>query len=110
MHVSDLAPGHLAALATASKFSFQDGFRVFDLGSGKGHSVREVVAAMEAVSVRLISMRAMGRKDGDVAVCMADPSRVEVGLGWRTEKTLEICSEDMCRFLGIKAANNGLAM
>lgn len=102
IHVSDLARGHLAALAAASKHtSYQGGFRTFNLGSGKGHSVLEVVAAMEVASGKQISVQPMGRRDGDVGVCIAEPSRAEAELHWRTEKTLEKCCQDICHFLGI---------
>lgn len=104
IHVSDLARGHLAALAAAAASkhtSYQGGFRTFNLGSGKGHSVLEVVAAMEVASGKQIAVQPMGRRDGDVGVCIAEPSRAEAELHWRTEKTLEKCCQDICHFLGI---------
>lgn len=114
IHVSDLARGHTAALAAAASkhTSYQSGFRTFNLGSGKGHSVLEVVAAMEVASGKQISVQPMGRRDGDVGVCIAEPSRAEAELHWRTEMTLETCCEDICRFLGIvkpPTYNSGLA-
>lgn len=103
IHVSDLARGHTAALAAAASkhTSYQGGFRTFNLGSGKGHSVLEVVAAMEVASGKQISVQPMGRRDGDIGVCIAEPSRAEAELQWRTEKSLETCCQDICRFLGI---------
>lgn len=114
IHVSDLARGHTAALAAAASkhTSYQRGFRTFNLGSGKGHSVLEVVAAMEVASGKQISVQPMGRRDGDVGVCIAEPSRAEAELHWRTEMTLETCCQDICRFLGIvkpPTYNSGLA-
>lgn len=100
IHVSDLARGHTAALAAATS-KHTGGFRTFNLGSGKGHSVLEVVAAMEVASGKQISVQPMGRRDGDVGVCIAEPSRAETELDWRTEKTLEKCCQDICHFLGI---------
>jgi UDP-glucose 4-epimerase len=115
IHVSDLARGHLAALAGASsmsEFPFRGGggFHAFNLGSGRGHSVLEVVAAMEAASGKRIVARGMERRAGDVAVCVAEPSRAEAQLGRRTEKSLQSCCEDVCRFLGIGEAKIGLAV
>lgn len=101
IHVSDLARGHTAALAAAAASKHQSGFRTFNLGSGKGHSVLEVVAAMELASGKQISVQPMGRRDGDVGVCIAEPSKAEAELHWRTEMTLETCCQDICRFLGI---------
>lgn len=112
IHVSDLARGHTAALAVAASSSSSSnskhtsypgagGFRTFNLGSGKGHSVLELVAAMEVASGKQISVQLMGRRDGDVGVCIAEPSRAEAELHWRTEKTLEKCCQDICHFLGI---------
>lgn len=106
IHVSDLARGHTAALAAAaaakSKYTtYQGGFRTFNLGSGKGHSVLDVVAAMEFASGKKIAVQPMGRRDGDVGVCIAEPSRAEAELHWRTEKTLENCCQDICHFHGI---------
>ena len=103
IHVSDLARGHIAALAAAATrhTSYQGGFRTFNLGSGKGHSVLEVVAAMEVASGKRIFVQPMGRRDGDVGVCIAEPLRAEAELHWRTEKTLGACCQDICRFLGI---------
>jgi UDP-glucose 4-epimerase len=115
IHVSDLARGHLAALTMASsksEFPFRGGggFHVLNLGSGRGYSVLEVVAAMEAASGKRIVVRGMERREGDVAVCVAEPSRAEAQLGWRTEKSLQSCCEDICRFLGISQAKFGLAV
>jgi UDP-glucose 4-epimerase len=107
IHVTDLARGHLAALSTAPKFKGTGaGLQVFNLGSGMGHSVLDVVAAMEAVSGRRIPVQPKGRREGDVAVCIAEPAKAAAELGWRTERSLEDCCEDICRFLGINAAIN----
>lgn len=105
IHVSDLARGHLAAIASVSKLaSHESGFRTFNLGSGKGHSVLEVVAFMEAASGKKIPVRLMGRRDGDVALCVAEPTRAAAELNWRTEKTLQNGCEDICRFLAMRSS------
>jgi UDP-glucose 4-epimerase len=95
IHVTDLARGHLAALKSRT----DKGFKVYNLGTGTGHSVLEVVAAMEKVSNRKIPTQLVGRRDGDVGVCVAKPSRAQEELGWRTEKSLETCCRDVWRFL-----------
>lgn len=110
IHVTDLARGHLAALDTAAAGSRTlSGFRVFNLGTGNGHSVLEVVAAMEAVSMRKIKVRAKERRAGDVAICIADPSRAEAELNWKAGKSLGEACEDICHFLGICGESGELA-
>jgi UDP-glucose 4-epimerase len=95
IHVTDLALGHLAALKSRS----DRGFRVYNLGSGQGYSVLEVVAAMERVSQQKIPTKLVGRRDGDVGMCVAKAGRAREELGWRTEKNLEACCRDIWRFL-----------
>ncbi|TVY84661.1 UDP-glucose 4-epimerase [Lachnellula suecica] len=95
IHVTDLARGHLAALKSRA----DKGFRVYNLGSGRGHSVLDLVAAMEQVSQRKIPTQLVGRREGDVGMCVAKAGRAQEELGWRTEKTLETCCRDVWRFL-----------
>ncbi|KAH7383584.1 hypothetical protein BKA64DRAFT_629311 [Cadophora sp. MPI-SDFR-AT-0126] len=95
IHVTDLARGHLAALKSRA----DRGFRVYNLGSGRGQSVLELVAAMEEVSQRKIPIQIVGRREGDVGMCVAKVTRAEIELGWRTEKSLETCCRDVWRFL-----------
>lgn len=102
LHVSDLARGHLAALKRE-----ETGFRVFNLGSGRGESVLEVVKAMEDISGKVIPVRVMGRREGDVGMCVASATRADVELGWRTEKSLGDCCRDIWRFLERVAEDEG---
>jgi UDP-glucose 4-epimerase len=95
IHVTDLALGHLAALKSRS----DRGFRVYNLGSGQGYSVLDVVAAMEKVSHQKIPTKLVGRREGDVGMCVAKAGRAQEELGWRTEKNLETCCQDIWRFL-----------
>lgn len=95
IHVSDLARGHLAALQSRSR----TGFRVYNLGTGRGYSVLDLVNAMEQVSQQKIPTQLVGRRAGDVGSCVAKASRAEEELGWRTEKSLETCCRDVWRFL-----------
>ena len=88
LHVMDLAEGHVAALRALDKTSL-----TVNLGTGRGHSVLEVVGAFERASGRKIPVEFHERRPGDVAACFADPSRAAALLGWRARLTLD----DMCR-------------
>jgi len=59
-----------------------------NVGTGKGHSVEEVVSTAEAVTGRKIARRYMPRRPGDAAILVADPSRAEKLLGWRATRSL----------------------
>lgn len=96
IHVSDLARGHLAALSTKL-----NGFKTFNLGTGTGHSVNEVVSAMQIASGRTIPTVNIGRREGDVGECVAEPTKAMTELGWQPQKTLLDSCKDLCRFLGI---------
>lgn len=89
VHVDDLAAGHLAAL---EHLRDQAGCRAWNLGTGQGSSVLEVVAAFEQASGRAVPYRIRERRPGDVAVSVADPARAAAELGWRATRTLA----DMC--------------
>ncbi len=90
IHVMDLAQGHLRAL---EKLKRQEGLSVYNLGTGKGFSVLEVVGAFEKSTGEKIPYEIEERRSGDVAVCFADPSRAERELSWKAERSIE----DMCR-------------
>ncbi|MBR3060027.1 MAG: UDP-glucose 4-epimerase GalE [Oscillospiraceae bacterium] len=89
IHVMDLARGHAAALQAIRA----GGVEVFNLGTGRGYSVLELVAAFEAASGVKIPYVIDPRRPGDIAVCYADPKKAERVLGWRAERDLG----DMCR-------------
>jgi UDP-glucose 4-epimerase len=89
IHVVDLAKGHLAAL---ERLRGKTGVRVYNLGTGRGYSVLEVVRAFERASRRRIPYRVAGRRPGDIAVCYADPSLANGELGWRASHDMD----DMC--------------
>jgi UDP-glucose 4-epimerase len=99
IHVTDLARGHIAALAAAADGRIQEPFRTFNLGSGRGHSVSEVLLSIEKTSSKKIPTRFVGRRKGDVGFCVAEVHRAEKELGWKTEKSLDDCSVDVCNFL-----------
>jgi UDP-glucose 4-epimerase len=85
IHVVDLAEGHLAALRYAAG---RPGCHVFNLGTGKGTSVLELLGAFERSAGREIPYQIVDRRPGDVAECWADPARAAEVLGWRAERTI----------------------
>jgi UDP-glucose 4-epimerase len=99
IHVTDLAQGHVAALAAAADNRLPKGFRTYNLGCGKGQSVLEVVGAVESVSSSTIPLRVVDRRDGDVGICVAMPRRAEMELNWKAERSLETCCRDIYNFL-----------
>lgn len=92
IHVVDLANGHVKALEHLQKSDF-DYFEIFNLGTGRGHSVLEVVSAVEKVTGKKVPFKVVGRREGDVAECYADVSKAETLLSWKASYSLE----DMCR-------------
>ncbi|GAD97214.1 UDP-GAL-4-epimerase [Paecilomyces variotii No. 5] len=101
IHVTDLARGHIAALNTASEGKLRDNFRTFNLGTGHGHSVLEVVSAMENVSSKRIPRAAASRRQGDVGSCVARAIRSHNELAWETKKTIVDACRDICNFLEV---------
>jgi UDP-glucose 4-epimerase len=95
IHVVDLAKGHLKAL---DKIMSTNGLNAYNLGTGRGYSVLEMVAAFEKVSGRKIPYQIAERRPGDVAVCFADPSKAKHELGWVAEKGMEEMCEDSWRW------------
>ena len=91
IHVLDLAEGHRAALEVLQRQEPQ--LLTVNLGSGRGHSVLELVAAFEAASGRRVPWQLAPRRPGDTAVSVADPSLATARLGWRTRRPLAV----MCR-------------
>jgi UDP-glucose 4-epimerase len=89
VHVMDLAQGHVAALDFLKQ---QLGFHTFNLGTGKGSSVLEIVRAFELASGNSIPIQITTRRAGDVAACYAKVDKATVNLGWKATLTLD----DMC--------------
>ena len=90
IHVVDLAKGHVAAVKYVTS---HQGCEVFNLGTGTGYSVLDMVNAfMEANNVK-VPYEIVARRPGDIGTCYADPSKSAEVLGWKAEKTLV----DMCR-------------
>ena len=90
IHVVDLAKGHLSAL---EKLRDNPGVVTYNLGTGKGYSVLDVVNAFEEASGQEIPYKITDRRPGDVASCYADPSKAEEELGWTAERDIY----DMCK-------------
>lgn len=91
IHVMDLAEGHERALR---QLAAAPGAHAYNLGTGRGHSVLEVVDAYERASGRTIARRIVERRPGDVAACWADASRARLELGWTAHRGLdEMCAD-----------------
>lgn len=86
IHVCDLAEGHVKALETLHG---QAGSHIFNLGTGSGVSVLDMVEAYAQASQRPIPYQVVARRPGDVAQCYADPSHAKAVLGWQATRTLE---------------------
>ncbi|MEZ5538480.1 MAG: UDP-glucose 4-epimerase GalE [Pseudomonadales bacterium] len=99
IHVEDLVAGHLAALRLLlSKPEAQSFCRAYNLGTGQGYSVLEMVKTFERISGKPVPYRVMPRRDGDVAECWADASRAREELQWVAEKSLETMLADSWRW------------
>jgi len=90
IHVVDLAKGHVKAL---DYLKHHNGVEVFNLGTGNGYSVKEVIHAFEKENEVKIPWEITARRPGDVSICYSDPTKANEILGWQAEKNLN----DMCR-------------
>ena len=90
IHVVDLAKGHLKSLEKLEQVS---GAEAYNLGTGKGSSVLDVIHTFEKATGKKIAYDITDRRPGDAATCFADASKANRELGWKTEKNLE----EMCR-------------
>jgi UDP-glucose 4-epimerase len=97
IHVLDLSRGHIAALAHLH--GARPGVRAWNLGSGRGCTVLEMVRAFKAASARALPYDVVARRQGDVLDLTADPRRANAELGWRTERTLEDACSDLWRWV-----------
>ncbi len=95
IHVVDLAQGHLYAL---DRLLAGNGVITYNLGTGRGYSVLEVVSAFEKACSRKIRFQIAGRRDGDIAVCYADPSKANSELGWAAKRGIEEMCTDTWRW------------
>jgi UDP-glucose 4-epimerase len=93
IHVVDLAKGHIAALEHSKK-----GVSVYNLGSGKGTSVMELIAAFSKACGKELPYEVEARRPGDIAECYADPGKAKRELGWQAEKDIEEACADSWRW------------
>jgi len=91
IHVVDLALGHIKTLA---KLATGAGVFTYNLGTGRGNSVLEMVCAFEAASGQPVPYRIVARRAGDIAACYADASLAERELGWKAERDVgQMCAD-----------------
>ena len=91
IHVVDLAKGHIKALEKLAKEN--EGLYIYNLGTGVGYSVLDIVNAFEKVNQVKVNYKISERRPGDIAECYSDPNKAKNELGWIAELTIE----DMCK-------------
>lgn len=96
IHVVDLAKGHLAVVA---KTLVDNGVHIYNLGTGKGTSVLEMVSAFEKASGQKLPYQITERRPGDAAEVFADPTKAKQELNWQTELTVDDAMRDTLKFL-----------
>lgn len=96
IHVVDLAKGHVAAIRKVEKT--EPGVLIYNLGTGKGYSVLDVVHAFEKACGKEIPYEIKPRRAGDIATCYADPTKAKKELGWIAEYGIEEMCEDSWRW------------
>ncbi|MDF2154784.1 UDP-glucose 4-epimerase GalE [Vibrio sp. CAU 1672] len=95
IHVMDLSDGHIAALKNVGH---KAGLHIYNLGTGNGYSVLEMVKAFEDASKKPVPYSIVERRPGDIAECWADPTKAMNELGWKAERTLEEMTNDTWRW------------
>jgi UDP-glucose 4-epimerase len=91
IHIMDLVEGHVAALEHLEQ---QNGYEVYNLGQGSGISVLELIRAVEGATGLEIPYEITSRRAGDIAECVADPTKANTVLGWETTRTIAEASRD----------------
>lgn len=95
IHVVDLSIGHLKAL---EKLNSDPGLVTYNLGTGKGYSVIDVINAFEEASGQPVPYQITDRRPGDIAECYADPTKAEEELGWKAKRDIKEMCEDTWRW------------
>lgn len=95
IHVVDLAKGHLKAI---DKLTGDPGLVIYNLGTGNGYSVLDMINAFEAASGKPVPYQVVDRRPGDVATCYADPKKAKEELGWTAELGIKEMCEDGWRW------------
>ena len=97
IHVVDLAKGHLCALNKIEKEG--KGLYIYNLGTGKGYSVLDMVKAFEEATGKKVAYKITPRRPGDIATCYADPKKAKEELGWVAEKGIKEMCKDTWNFI-----------
>ncbi|CAH9054636.1 UDP-glucose 4-epimerase [Pseudoalteromonas holothuriae] len=95
IHVVDLAVGHLKAL---DKLATHTGTHIYNLGTGNGYSVLQMVSAFEKASGKSVPYQIKPRRGGDIAACYAAPQKAEQELGWQAQRGLDDMMQDTWRW------------
>ena len=95
IHVMDLADGHIAALKNVG---IKDGLHIYNLGTGIGYSVLDMVKAFEKACGTTIPYKLVDRRPGDIAECWADPAKAKQDLGWTATRSLDEMTQDTWRW------------
>ena len=97
IHVVDLAKGHLKALEKLEKEN--SGIYVYNLGTGTGYSVLDMVKAFEEATGKTVKYKIVERRPGDIATCYSNPEKAKKELGWEATKTLKDMCQDSWRYI-----------
>ncbi len=97
IHVVDLAKGHIKALEKLEKEG--KGLYIYNLGTGKGYSVLDMVNAFEKSTGKKVAYKIAPRRAGDIATCYSDPTKAKEELGWEAIKTLDEMCKDSWNFI-----------
>lgn len=95
IHVVDLALGHVKAI---EHMNDRDGVKIYNLGTGNGYSVLDIIHAFEKVVGKEIPYQVEARRSGDIATCYADPSKAKEELDWTAQRDLQKMCEDAWRW------------
>ena len=96
IHVVDLAKGHLSAL---DKIRKEKGVKIYNLGTGNGYSVLDLITNFERVNNVKVNYKIGARRPGDIAACYADPGKAKKELGWVAKKGIEEMCKDAWNFI-----------
>ncbi len=96
IHIADLVDGHIAALNHAR--DKEGNFGIFNLGTGRGYSVFEIISEFEKITGMTIPYEIRERRQGDVAECYADPTKAHKILGWKAKHSLSKMCKDAWRW------------
>ena len=97
IHVVDLAKGHIKALEKLEKE--ESGIYTYNLGTGVGYSVLDMVKAFEEATGKKVKYKIVERRPGDIAICYSNPEKAKKELGWEATKTLKDMCKDSWRYI-----------